>query len=68
MTTPSDAKVTIPLSVGDIYNVLCPDCQKAVVELVSAKAGPELLRQAIASQFASRAHPEPVEGTPGDPR
>jgi hypothetical protein len=72
LTTPNPPTVTIPLALGEIYAALCPDCQKAVVDLVSAKAGPELLRQAIAAQFAhpgraAAVGPPPAHGEPVEP-
>ena len=46
-------KVTIPLSLGEIYNALCPTCQQVIVDLVSAKAGPDFIRKAIGAQLAA---------------
>jgi len=52
MTTPNQPVVTIPLSLGEIYNALCPDCRQKIVDLVSAKAGPDFIRNAVAAQLA----------------
>ena len=58
---PEQPKITIPLSLGEIYNALCPDCQQKVVDLVSAKAGPDFIRRAVGAQLAGGALPGPVE-------
>ena len=65
MTTPNQPTVTIPLALGEIYAALCPDCQKAVVDLVSRKAGEMLLHDSVAAQFA---HPEPAAAVGAPPR
>ena len=60
-----EAKITIPLSLADIYNALCPDCQQRVVDLVSAKAGPDFVRKAVAAQLAGGSPPTgPVAPVP----
>lgn len=60
--------VTIPLSLGEIFAALCPDCQRAVVDLVSRKAGPDFIRRAVEAQLAAAAHPGPGGGPADEPR
>lgn len=67
MTTPNQASVSIAVSLAEIHSVLCPTCQQAVIDLLSAKAGADLFRQAIAAQLAPPSPPDPLTPSPPDP-
>jgi hypothetical protein len=72
MTNPNQQTVSIAVSLAEIHAALCPACQQAVIDLLSAKAGVDLFRQAIHQQLVGahgHAPPEsplvaPPDGTP----
>jgi hypothetical protein len=68
MTNPNQQTVSIAVSLAEIHAVLCPACQQAVIDLLSAKAGAGLVRQAIAAQLAPAAESEPAQIGPHEPR
>jgi len=61
MTNDEKQTVSIAVSLAEIHAILCPTCQAAVVDLLSAKAGAGLVRQAIAAQLAGEPLAPPNE-------
>ena len=63
--------LSISISLPEIYASLCPSCREAFLDLLEAKAGTGLVRDALRRQLESAsgsqasfpAHPEPVEGS-----
>jgi len=63
MTSPSSIKVDV--SLADIYGCLCVDCKAAVLHMLSAKAGHELVQEAIRRRLEGPVDVE-VRLEPGD--
>jgi hypothetical protein len=68
MTNNPQQTVSIAVSLAEIHAILCPACQQAVIDLLSAKAGADLFRQAIAAQLAGEPLAPPNERRRDVPR
>lgn len=65
--TDEGPKLNITISLSDIYNVLCPSCQEALVKLLADKAKGVMLEQSLRRQLEAPRHSEPSEESPPTP-